>query len=107
MVAQNYCCPQPYVPGVAYSIVTQILLAIIKAIFPSQIKYIYYIPYEAPSPVYSIFNVIFSLASIFFLVVAIIGIVNAVKGEEKELPILGKIKLLDPLMDKIYASLNK
>lgn len=95
------------VTGVAYSIVTQILLAIIKAIFPSQIKYIYYIPYEAPSPVYSIFNVIFSLASIFFLVVAIIGIVNAVKGEEKELPILGKIKLLDPLMDKIYASLNK
>lgn len=53
------------------------------------------------------YKFIFSLASIFFLVVAIIGIVNAVKGEEKELPILGKIKLLDPLMDKIYASLNK
>ena len=91
----------------AYTIVTQVLLAIINAVTPKQIKYLWYVPYEAPSAIYEVFNIIFSLGSIFFLVIAIIGIVNAVKGDEKELPVLGKIKLLEPLMDKIYASLNK
>lgn len=91
----------------AYTIATQIILNIVNAIFPKHIEYIFYVPYEAPSPVYNVLNVIFSLGSIFFLVISIIGIVNAAKGEQKEVPVLGKIKLLDPLMDKIYASLNK
>jgi uncharacterized membrane protein len=95
------------VATIAYTIVAQILLAVINAVTPKQIKYFWGIPYEAPSAVYEIFNVIFSLASIFFIVIAIIGIINAVKGEEKKLPVIGEINLLDSVMDKIYASLNK
>lgn len=95
------------VATIAYTIVSQILLAVINAVTPKQIKYFWGIPYEAPSVVYEIFNVIFSLASIFFIVIAIIGIINAVKGEEKKLPVIGEINLLDSVMDKIYASLNK
>lgn len=87
----------------AYLIASNILLAIIGAIFPGTNYYLF----VAPSPVYSIFSTIFSLVYIFFLVVIIIGIVNAVKGEKKELPLLGQIKILDGVMDKIYASLNK
>lgn len=93
--------------SLAYTIVTQIILAIINAVTPKQIKYIWYVPYEAPSAVYEVFSIIFSLASIFIVVLAIIGIVNSTKPEKKELPIIGQIKLLDPLMDKIYASLRK
>jgi len=39
---------------------------------------------------------------IFLAVIEIIGIVNAATGKEKKLPLLGKITLLDKLMDKIY-----
>lgn len=89
--------------NIAYMIVTRIILAIIGAVFPGTDYYLFI----APSAVYTVFSTIFSLAGIFFLVVSIIGIVNAVKGEKKELPLLGQIKILDGVMDKIYASLNK
>ena len=92
-----------FLTSIAYTIVTQILLAIINAIFPGSFYYFFY----APSAVYTVFNVIFSLGNIFFLVLAIIGIVNAATGQKKELFLLGKIKFIDPLMDKIYAALNK
>jgi uncharacterized membrane protein len=37
---------------------------------------------------------IFNLVSIALLVLAIIGIINAAKGETKELPLIGKFRLL-------------
>lgn len=46
---------------------------------------------------YTIFHclaVLIMLADIFFLVISIIGIVEAAKGECKDLPLVGKIKIL-------------
>jgi uncharacterized membrane protein len=40
------------------------------------------------------FSIIFWLVSIVLLVLAILGIVNAVNGRAKELPVIGKIRLL-------------
>lgn len=92
-----------FILDIAYLIVTRILLVIINAIFPGGWFYYYY--YH--STVYNIFNIIFSLGSIFFLVMLIIGIVNAASGKKQELPLIGKIPFLVKLMDKIYAALNK
>lgn len=89
--------------NVVYFIITRIILAIVGAIFRGHLYYYVYVP----SPVYSAFNLIFTLGSIFFLVISIIGIVNAATGKYKEVPVFGKIKILDPLMDSIYKSLNK
>ena len=53
------------------------------------------------------FNVLFNLGTIFFVVLMVIGIVNAASGKMKEPPLIGKIPFIANLMDKIYASLNK
>lgn len=42
-----------------------------------------------------IISVIMGIGSIFFFVLMIIGIVNAANGEAKELPLIGKIKILN------------
>lgn len=89
---------------IVYSLVTQIFLTILNAIFPG--GYNYYGVY-VHSGVYTVFNVLFSIIGIFFFVLAIIGIVNAVSGKKKELPLLGKLRVFDPLVDKIYAAINK
>lgn len=47
-----------------------------------------------PNPLVSIVSIILGLGSIFFIVLAIMGIVNAVKGECKMLPVIGKLDLL-------------
>ena len=39
-------------------------------------------------------QIISFIGGIFILVLAIMGIVNASKGEQKELPLIGKIKIL-------------
>ena len=39
-------------------------------------------------------QVICFIGSIFFLVLAIMGIINASKGVQKELPLIGKIKII-------------
>lgn len=96
-----------FVIEVAYGIASQILLAIIGLIFKPTVHSLYFVTYTTPSPVYSIFNVIFSLGYIFFLVIAILGMVNAGTGKKKDMPILGGFKFMDSLMDKIYDSLNK
>lgn len=44
--------------------------------------------------IYSVIGTILSLVYIVFTVLAIIGIVNALNGRTKELPIIGKYKLL-------------
>lgn len=86
-----------------YSIARVIIMAIIGAIFPGYTVW----GITTYSTVYIIFNTIFNIASIFFLVVAIMGIVNVVKGKKEELPLIGKIPFIANLLDKIYASLNK
>lgn len=92
---------------VAYFIVVSIILSIINAVFPPEFRYVFYIPTYVPSTVYTVFNWIFSLGYIFIFIVSIIGIVNAASGKYKEIPVFGKIKILYPVLDKIYASLNK
>ena len=84
----------------AYTIAAQILLAIIGAIFPGE-NYFFYV---VPSPVYSVFSVLFSLGYIFFLVMAIIGIVNSATGKMKELPLISKIPWIANLLDKFYKN---
>ena len=44
--------------------------------------------------VYSLLGTILSLVYIVFTVLAIIGIINALNGKAKELPVIGKYKLL-------------
>lgn len=88
----------------AYTIATQILLAIIGAIFPGYTYYGLYFNYTVHSNVYNIFSVLFNLGSIFFLVMAIIGIVNAATGKVKELPLISKIPWIANLLDKFYKN---
>lgn len=83
----------------AYIIVTQILLAIIGAIFPGHLSY--FLIY-VPSTVYWIFSTVFSLGYIYFFVMAIMGIVYAAKGKTKTLPLIGKIPWIAKLLDKFY-----
>lgn len=68
---------------VAYSIATSIIKGILWNVLPWSMW-----------GIYTAISSIFSLASIFFFVAAIIGIVNAVKGECKELPLIGKIDFI-------------
>jgi uncharacterized membrane protein len=48
-----------------------------------------------------IFSMLFSFISIAILVLAIIGIVNAAQGNKKELPIIGKLRILDSFMKPV------
>lgn len=68
---------------VAYVIATSIIKAILFNLLPWTMF-----------GVYTAISSIFSLASIFFIVLMIIGIVNACKGECKELPLIGKIDFI-------------
>ena len=45
-------------------------------------------------PLYKIAEICFDLIGVAFIVLLIIGIVNAVNGKAKELPIIGKIRIL-------------
>lgn len=47
-----------------------------------------------PWILYNIVSLVFSLIGVFLLVLAILGIVNVVNGKAKELPIVGKLKIL-------------
>lgn len=87
-----------------YWIVQAILLAIIDVAAPGRR---FYGVTVAHSAVYNVFNILLTLAGIFFVVMAIIGIVNAATGKKKELPLISKIPWVAMLLDKIYASLNK
>ena len=91
-----------FAASLAYSIVTWIINLIVAAIFPPVTHYAYFFTYTSPSTASVVVSIILGIASIFFAVLAIIGIVNAAKGEEKPLPVLGGIKIFDPLMDKFY-----
>ncbi len=67
---------------VVYSIVKGVLENILVAVF-------FLTPWLA-----TLLSAVLELASLVFLALSIIGIVNAAKGEMKELPVIGKIRLL-------------
>lgn len=80
---------------IAYSILNLIITAILGAIFPLEYHLFYGYTHGA---VYNIITTILGLCSIFFLVLAIIGIVNAAQGKKNELPLIGKIDILGKFM---------
>ena len=90
----------------AYTITTKILLVIINAIFPGHWETLFYYSYYTNSTVYTIFDTIFWLGSIFFVVMSIIGIVNAAKGNKKDLPLISKIPWINTLLDKTVYKKN-
>ena len=92
--------------NLVYAIVTQILLAIINAIFPGEYEYGIFFTYYDYSTVYKIFNYLFIAGTIFLCVIAIIGIINAATGKKKELLLIGKIPWIAKLLDKFYNKNN-
>ncbi len=72
-----------FITDIAYTIIIRIIQAILYAVLPWS-AYV----------LVSVITTILSLASVFFLVCMILGIVNACKGRMKELPLIGKIKIL-------------
>lgn len=52
------------------------------------------LPYTLVNIVSIFFTVVFSIVGLFILFLAIIGIINAAQGKAKELPLIGKIKIL-------------
>lgn len=52
------------------------------------------VTYSIADPLGKIFSVITWLITVLILVIGIIGIVNAAKGKAKELPLIGKIRIL-------------
>ena len=86
----QYHCKQGFnllLIGIAYSVVSAILNALIKT--P---HYIYGVYYGSYTPGW--LSTILWLISIPICILAILGIVNAVNGKAKELPIIGKWKIL-------------
>lgn len=67
------------ITGVAYSIFVQVV-----------IKIVVFISYALAG----IVGIVLGLAWLLLLVLAIIGIINAVKGEFKQLPIIGQFQIL-------------
>ena len=53
----------------------------------------------------TLFKILLSVFELLCLVLAVIGIVNAVQGQAKELPLIGKFKLID--YNKVEAEENK
>jgi len=80
-----------FILGIAYSIAASILRAILGAIFPLRwtSTFVY-----GRGAIYSILSGIIGLASLAVLGLAIMGIMNAVNGKKKELPIIGGITIL-------------
>jgi len=76
--------------GIAYSIVAAVLRAILGAIFPLRWNNLIY----SRGAVYGILSAVIGLASLAILALAVLGILNAVNGKKKELPLVGGFKIL-------------
>ena len=77
--------------SIAYSVVSSILRAILGAIFP--FRWTNVLTYTR-GPIYGILSFIIGIASLAAVALAVIGILNAIKGEKKELPIIGNVKII-------------
>lgn len=80
-----------FIVDVAYGIVQAILMAILRGIFPWNWNYGLL---GGRGAIFSILSTVLSLVWIVIGILAIIGVVNAVKGRAKALPVIGKIKIL-------------
>lgn len=76
-----------FIVNTAYGVLHGIIMAVLRAVFPYEF-------YVGRGPVYGVFSTLFSLVWILFAALAILGIMNAVKGKAKPLPITGRIKIL-------------
>jgi len=76
-----------WLASIAYSIISAILSAVIKVRGPG-----YWGVYVSYTPVW--LSTILWLLSIPFLVLAIMGIINAVNGQTKPLPVIGNITII-------------
>lgn len=65
--------------NIVWEVLKQIVVEVITAVSPT---------------LGTLTNTVCNLVNIFLFVLMIVGIVNAVKGRAKELPVIGKIKLL-------------
>ena len=86
---------------IAYWVTYWIIMAIINAIFPGYFTYsYYYLPsYYVHSSVYNVFAILLGLGGIYFTVMAVLGIIFAATGKEKELPLISKIPWIAKLLD--------
>ena len=73
-----------------YSIITGIIMAVLRTAFP--VRFTGYT--WTRGFVYNSINTVFSLASLVFVLLAVLGIINVVKGKAKDLPVIGKIRLI-------------
>lgn len=77
--------------SLAYSFCSWLITFLLGLIFKPSYNYFFgYIP----NPIISIISIVLGLGSIFFFVLAIMGIVNAASGKYKMLPLVGKIDIL-------------
>lgn len=80
-----------FLTEIAYAIVAGILRNILKLIFPAK-EFLWFLPVRGAA--YNFFSSLIGLVSLLFVAAAIIGIVNAARGKAKELPIIGRIRLI-------------
>ncbi len=66
-----------------------LILAILEIIFGAVFAVLGIIPFIG-----IVFSIIGGIFGLFFLILSIIGIVNVVNGKAKDIPILGKIRIL-------------
>lgn len=76
---------------VAYGVVQALLGVMLRFIFPWNWSYGYF---GGRGAVYGIITALLNLAWIAIVVLIVIGVINAATGKAKELPIIGKIKIL-------------
>lgn len=80
-----------FIVYVGYTVLQNILLSILRSIFPWKWDYGYL---GGRGFIFDALSTILSLVWIPIAIIAIIGIVNAASGKAKELPLIGKFKLL-------------
>ena len=77
--------------SVAYTVAQNIILAILRAcLFGST----YYWEFSPMFGIYSVISTILGLASLVFVALTIYGIYNTCTGKVKELPVIGKFRIL-------------
>ncbi len=80
-----------FIVYVGYTVLQNILLSILRSIFPWKWDYGYL---GGRGFIFDALSTILSPVWIPIAIIAIIGIVNAASGKAKELPLIGKFKLL-------------
>ena len=80
-----------FIADVAYGIVQSILMAILRAIFPWNWSYGYL---GGRGFIFDALSTVLSLVWLVIGILAVIGLINALNGKAKELPVIGKFKIL-------------